>query len=336
MKLGILEWNIAALGGRQRTMMVFADFLKSSGYNVKVYSEFSPETEEYNKGNFLDWHNFTDLTPNDFVLDFGLKRRYKEKEIPNELRNLDVLIVPYGGYGYLQSYLPNTHVICWIIHPDQALFSNVREIWTNSKTTKKRLLLTERFKDAEPILRVVYPPHSYKIFRDNAKEWKNRTYDVICIGSLLESKGLSIFDKIVQELNIKGIILATSWERAQEENINILAELKTKTLVNVKSKEVAKYLGDSKVYVSTSYTESSSLAIYESLNAGCVPLVRAVGSEAEQLGVFGHTFINDDVLPKKLSCLLNDGCSTFSVNQGLLFDRVNVGRKILDRIERLD
>lgn len=338
MKIGILEWNLSALGGRQKTMMCFADFLKSTGHKIKIYGNFPDERPEdnYNRHSFLQWHSFAHLQLSDFDFDFGIQRKFKQSNIPSEWHSLDILLVPYGGYGYLQEYLPEVRVICWVIHEAQKYYSCIREIWTNSHTTKKRLLLSKNWQGCEEIIKVIRPPHDYSLFRNASKSWIKREYDAVCISSLLESKGLNIFDNVARSLDINAVIIGASWHQDRTENEKVLASLKSDVLVNLKVNEIATILGNSKCYVSTSYAESCSLTIYEALNAGCIPVVRAVGAEAEQCGVLGETFLSDNQLKKRLVETLSESSILNPQKIGIMFDRIFVGPVVEKRITSPD
>jgi len=332
MKLGVLEWDISAMGGRHRTMMCWADYLKSRGVDVTFYSSFWETREGYEKNTFLRWHSFEYLDYCDFVFFDDLQRNYKAHNVPQEWQGLDILIVPYGGYGYLQELLPNTKVICWVIHPDQPSYPSITEYWTNSKTTRVRLLVSPNYAGVEEKIHVVIPPHSYEIFWAASRPFPQREYDVCCVGSSVPAKGLLMFDKLVGQMELRGVILSSSWKAMKDDDRAVLGAVKhSKLLVNVDIAKVAAILGNSRVYVSFSLAESCSLALYEAMNAGCRPVVRDVGAAKEQMGQFGEVFTqNECAYGLVRSCLENPGPSPMA--QGVLFDRDNVGYMIDRRL----
>jgi len=340
MKIGVLEWNIAALGGRQRTMLCFADYFIELRHEVRVYSDFFDEdgqTYGYTSETFLDWYNFGHLKYEHLVWT-NLQRTYgSAAEIPREWGGLDVLLVPYGGYGYLQSMLPNTRVITWVIHPEQRRHMEVQEIWTNSRTTRERLLSSREWERSDP--KVVIPPHSYKIFRDAALPWNERVYDLICIGSMLYAKGLVEFTDMCHKGGYRGIILSSTWDAARSENARVEREITdhgavrvsepaghtVEYMTNVPASKVAAIIGSARVGVSFSRVESCPLTMYEYLNSGCGIAARGVGAIEEQVGPSGHYFSHDAIAPDAVGTALQFPDDPRGMQRGLEFDRETVG-----------
>ena len=306
MKIGVIEWNVGALGGRQRTMLAFADYFLELGHDVRVYTDFSePPTEEYNAQTFLSWYNTTHLEYRHISF-CQLQRRYPNREsLPPSWAKLDVLLVPYGGYGYLQAMLPGVRVITWVIHPDQARFRCAQEVWTNSHTTVARLEASPTWADCKP--KIVIPPHDYSAFRG----WSmpaQRPLDAVCVGSMLKAKGLLEFADVCRFLDLRGAIISSTWAAAEKENEEVLRELALRGVrpdrlsepgrvslrLNIPTKEVAQILGMSKLLVSFSRAESCPLTIYEAMNAGTIPVTRDVGAIREQTGGVGFTFRHDN------------------------------------------
>lgn len=334
MKIGVLEWNIAALGGRQRTMLAFADFFIELGHEVTFFSNFLEERPSFSRHTFLDWFHFKHLTYRHFCF-FDLLRRYRDAA-PEELHGQDVLLVPYGGYGHLQALLPNTRVITWTIHPDQGRWPEVTEIWTNTETTRQRLINSENWADSNPI--VIYPPHDYSLFRDAANPWTDRQWDVAIVGSLLRAKGLTKASQMIEKFGLNGVLIGATWIAARDENEEIAEELRRGTCdlyLNIPSVEVATILGDTRCLLCTSEAESAPLIFYEALNAGCRIFSLDVGAAREQIGSEGYGYVQPDLdgLEGALKEHWNE--PPVDAKRGWLFDRHGpcVGRAIKEALQ---
>jgi len=332
MKIGVLEWNVAALGGRQRTMLAFADYFLELGHEVHFYSNFSDPDPSYTLNTFLAWHHLPYLTPN-HVHGLPLQRRYLGPDVPPEWQELDVLLVSYGGFGHLQRFLPGVRVVTWVIHPAQARSSQVQNIWTNSETTKQRLWASEIWAGAP--IRVVLPPHSYEPFRRAGRPWANRRRDVVAVGSYLWNKGLVEFSDMVEMLGLEGLIVGATWGAAREENEAVLSRLSEGPCQlerNLPIQEVARFLGGSRCLVSMSKAESASLVYYEAMNAGCRVFTLNVGAAAEQMGNVGTICPSVETLVEQVRALHQSPPKGTRI-RGLLFDRLSVGERVREALE---
>lgn len=301
MKIGVLEWDVSALGGRQRTMLAFADFFVELGHEVTVYTDFynpAPATG-WTAKSFLNWFPFQSLRYDHFQW-CGLTR--EKWTVPESMKQLDVLLVSYGGWGYLQGQLPDTRVIAWVIHPAQRRHDCCREYWTNSETTRRRLRASSRWMRAKP--HVIRPPHDYSMFRSCNRPPDQRIIDVAIVGSALWAKGLVKAAALIRKQGLRAVTLASCWKAAEGENQAVIegvlraqagSKQEVVLLTNQPVAAVAPLLGMSKVYLSMSDAESCSLSIYEALSAGCIVVARKVGAAMEQLqGGFGHAVFNRD------------------------------------------
>ena len=323
------------MGGRQRTMLCWADYFKLLGHHTTFYTNFTETRPGFDQGTFLEWFPFTELDYYDISIVPSLKRRMAADEIPAEWHGLDVLVVPYGGYGYLQDLLPSVYVVAWVIHPDQAFRQSVRRIWTNSMTTRKRLLDSERYAQYGDRINVVVPPHPYEMFRQAAKPFDDRKYDVVAIGSLLHAKGVVEYANLVERGGLKGALVGATWEADRDENAEVLGAVagRLDVMTNVPSGVVADVLGNSKVFLSMSRAESCPLSTYEALNAGCNCVVRGVGAAVEQLAGAGRVFVHDrEALPLVVLSLEKQGPS---LQRGRLFDRDTVGHRVRHQLEQI-
>ena len=328
MKIGVLEWDISTLGGRHRTMLAFADYAVALGHEVAFYSSFNNPRPGYTEDTCLDWFQCSHLQREH--LKFGpLHRRYDASTVPLAWHSLDVLIVPYGGYGHLQGLLPGVRVIPWVIHPEQARASSVREVWTNSETTRRRLVESDRWADSNP--RIVVPPHDYSLFRQHAKPWDERDIDVLAVGSFLRAKGLVEFSAMVDLLGLRGAVAGTAWGRAAEENAEVQAELADgpcEVHSNLPGDEVARLMGRAKTLVSFSRAESCPLVYYEAMNAGCRVLSLDVGAAREQVGAVGMVATSDEHLVRLVASVQGQVPIESPQERGLLFDRINCGGNV--------
>jgi len=321
-------------------MMSFADYFKFLGHEVKVYANFDPPHPPGEKGHgektFLEWYNYEHLTYNDFCLG-GVVRRYGKRwkhPVPEEWQDLDMLLVPYGGYSPLQAELPNTRVVCWIIHPAQAFNGMVEEIWTNSNTTKGWLIKEGVYSKWESHIHSIQPPHDYGIFRRAAKPFEERRYNLVCVGGLIGSKRTDLFDALARKIG-KGVIIGSLWNWKKGEGEALIPTLRTAARTNVPAKEVAQILGDARVFVTFTETESCALTIYEALNAGCRCVVTPVGAAAEQMGAFGKMFWAEAEAERLVrEFLVSPGPDPRQ--QGILFDRVSTHWKIDARLEAIE
>lgn len=288
MRIGVLEWDVSAMGGRHRTMMAFADYFVELGHQVKFFSNFLGVRDGWNTDTFLSWFPFRHLRREHFHWLPEIQRQMDH--VPAAWKDLDVLLCSYGGWGWVQQHLPDTRVITWVIHPAQVRSPAVKEVWTNSTTTRKRLQQSARWMNANP--RVIHPPHDYSIFREAARPWHQRTIEVVVVGSLLEAKGVVDAAQMAAMEGWSMAILGATWPACAAENDRVCSAIRREIcggarlvlLENATSFTVADTLGQAKVCLSLSLAESCSLVLYEAMHAGCHIVTRDIGSAREQLG----------------------------------------------------
>jgi len=278
MKVGVLEWDVSQLGGRHRTMCAFADALdEHTGWEVSLLSQ---------RPQGIGAWRMERLVPERICRWIPLKRTMTREETPAALGALDVLIIPYGGFGYLQGHFPDVTVIQWVIHPEQARFQEVKHTWTNSETTLARLENCLGWKGCGA--RVIAPPHDLSPFAYYQTD--PRMIDVLCVGSLLRSKRLVEFAEIAKERRWNAVILGSCWPDISYEAGMVMTEILEQGIplrVNVSRQEMARYMGASKVIASMSTTESAPLISWEAMAAGAIPVMRSAGAVREQLGELG-------------------------------------------------
>lgn len=344
MKIGVLEWNVGAMGGRQKTMLCFADFLIEKGHDVSVYSnwlegDIAHDGSPYNRETFLSWHGFSFLEYKHFNWVNGLKRQYEGGgDLPVGWKSLDILLIPYGGYGYLQALLPKTRVISWVIHPDQARYSIVKDVWTNSRTTAERLYRSKTWKTSNP--EIVVPPHDYSSFRKSRIEYDKREFDAMTVGSMLYGKGILDFADLCLDGDYRGIIISSTWSAAKEENDAVLQSLSDRGIrpndpssnvilrLNTPKDFVSEAMGNSKALISFSRAESCPLVVYEAMSSGCHIVSRDVGAIKEQTSRHGRIFSSNDEAANILRSALRHDVSAAQDRWAMSFDRRFVGHKV--------
>ena len=336
MVIGVLEWDVASLGGRQRTMLAFADYFKELGHRVRFISNCSSPPKS-----LLAQTDLRFLTPADFQVT-ELTRNYRPGEkLPDAFDGLDVLLCSYGGWSYLAPMLPETRVICWVIHPDQARLADRLEVWTNSQTTAARLAGSEQWRDAAPV--VLYPPHSYAEFRRDPIPWVDRRLSVLAVGSLLRAKRLDLVAQLSDNRSWWNVtIVGATWDAAEQENREVLKDIyrtpaSHRLRIDVTSSEVADLMRSAKVFCLPSEAESAPLCIYEALNAGCSIVARRVGAVEEQLrGCRQHSqmFDRDEEFEPCVLRALDRQPPGYTPSVGMEYDRERIGFLIRKALER--
>jgi hypothetical protein len=252
-----------------------------------------------------------ELVPPEIIVPVALERTMEAEHIPPEWHELDALLIPYGGFGHLQELLPSVRVIQWIIHPDQARSPEVEATWTNSKTTVSRLTESERWADSAP--QVVIPPHDMSPFLVSVLPWAERDIDVLCVGSLLHSKRIGVFEHEATQRGWKAMIVGATWPAIADESGEVMADAVKAGIpvkVNLTRREVAQLMGRSKVVASYSEVESAPLIAYEAMAAGAVPCMREAGALREQLGDWsGFVDSTDEEVSERIDAVLRTDCS---------------------------
>jgi glycosyltransferase involved in cell wall biosynthesis len=168
----------------------------------------------------------------------------------------------------------------------------------------------------------VIPPHDYGAFRSAASD--RRTYDVVLIGAAIPAKRLVEAATLAASCGFRTVAIARHSRMAPAKKQSaIIDKLATicETHVDLDRDAVAKIFGASKYYLSLSSDESCSLAIYEALNAGCVPVVLNTGSAREQIGDCGFVVDDPECAAKAIGQKPRDGRLT---ERGMRFDRATV------------
>jgi len=339
MKIGIFEIDLSSQGGRQRTMISFADFLKESGHEVFVFAGFSRDflTPGITASTFLSWHNTAALDYSDIFLGKTQADVLCGEDVIRRIKSLDAALVPgFLTYDIIRGIKEKIRGVCWMIRPRKAAFRTGATIWTNSHTTRSHICAGKNMAAHESRIHVVRPPHDYSLFRKSSRNWEDRSNDVVCVGSLVASKMLVESAVMAKRRGCSVTVVAGNYVKNQEEADSILNCLSAEgihVVQSAKPKDVARIMGNSKVFLSATSTESCPLVIYEALNAGCSISTRLVGAIAEQLGVHGHTF----------SCDIQDGLTRALASKpdkrmadtAIQYDRTRVGKTVLDRISEL-
>jgi len=321
MKINVVEADISRMGGRQSSILQFANYFKKLGYEIQFISSFGLQMPECpTKKAVLEYHNLDTLTFEDFDWDFRL---YKRRN--NWPKNCDLYFIASPAWTNISKItnIPNItwKIVDWIqcTAPETVL-----EFWTNSEIIKSKISNLEK-----PIY-TVRPPYSYDCFRKKAR--MERDIDIIDIARVntKEAKGIFKFAEIVKKFNLKAILVVLIHDNS---DLNFMKGLEIPFVYNLPKKKVAEYLGRSKIFFHPSVDESCSISIYEALNAGCFPIIYDVGAAAEQLGekVFWGTA--DELIQEGLDF---DGDREVFINQGKKFDVENIGETIKQRLEKIE
>jgi len=338
MKVGVLEPHATALGGRHRTMLTFADYF-ASRHEVTVYT--NPPQNGMTRELWVQMPIRT-LKPKNFCWGPIAHRYGGQQALPEGLQGQDVLLVPYAGYTALKDRLPNTRVIAWAIHPDQVPHGDSCQFWTNSCTVRSWLCTRKYWEPFASKIRVVIPPHDYSMFREAARANSHRETDVIVVGTLLHTKRLLEAAEIASRMGLSCVVIGKLWGIRRGEGRGILKELEAlrgcKVIVDATTARVAREMGNAKVHLIASDTESCPLTVYEAMNAGCQVVSRRAGAVAEQLGpaLLQPWSIYRD-LAEAPACLQKALRSPLdieaSIRRGKEFDREAVGKAALDALE---
>lgn len=327
LKIGVIEFNISRMGGRQSTMLQFADYFKSMGHKVKFitywgvsrgYLSECPKKEE-----ICSYHGLNFLQLTDF--DWGMQKYRREGEWP---KDYDVFFIASPRWTDI-SHKTEIPTVVWKIvdtincpNPEAVL-----EFWTNSKTVK------EKIKNFGRAIHAVQPPYSFKKFRDAAR--KKREIDIIDVVryNSRTAKKIDLFMEIAMRFKLSSMLIFLVHD---ESDLKEIKNLGVPFAYNLSKEDLAKYLGNAKVFFHPSIDESCSISVYEALNAGCFPVVYDVGAVREQLN--GNGIIYKTERPKDqeiMTALKYNGDRTEFIVQGTRFDRKNNLDVIAKRLEEI-
>ena len=300
MKILVYQPRIFRIGGSICTILTFADFFKSLGYDVDIYYDSILNSQIEDIPNLLNFYNLKFLNIDDF------KSNINESDYD--------LLFTRAFYAH-KFRIP---AIVWCVISGFRISSNIIEYWTNSNTTGKQLPISSL---------VMIPPHDYSIFRPLDLNIK-RDINVLTVIRTNEFKNKGGFDFIEIHKKYPNSLMITTI--TDQQDLKFLKSLNIRFVYNLPRAEVAEYMKRSKVFVLASYRESCPLVIYEALNAGCVIVSRNVGCVKEQLDSLG--FISSNPIECIEQALLIKNRKDY-VKQGIKFDIINTGHKIKQRLD---
>lgn len=322
MKILVFQPDVSRIGGSIATILTFAECFKELGHEVKVLSSWQDKFERSlvkTKEDLIPFYGFKNLTLNDFDFSWNFNRI----KVSTHFEKCDIM--------FTRGFTTNPHMkkpsIVWTILPRELphtlKIGNLKQVWTNSKTSYDDL--------GYPDARIVVPPHDYLYFRKQAKDFDKRKYDVVSVlrANEYHAKGIDIFEKVAKSGKYKCLLITTINGKETEKQVKSLG---VPYVANISRRECAEILGDSRVVFHPSRAESCPLVIYEGLNAGCNIVTRNVGAVKEQLGGFGRVFEKDtDPYMKLIDKALREKNVTDRIFQGATFDKTTW----IGRIERI-
>lgn len=325
MQISVLEFNLASCGGRQQTMISgFADCFAEMGNDVKIYANFL-KGHVPRKAQILEYHLADFLTLDNFDFSHVIGRNTPLTMPIKEFNESDMLLIPYPGFSWLGEYVTCPIVSWYIAPPNEWHPEYVARVWTNSHTQKTQIGLDDA--------RVIYAPHNYSIFREQALPWENRQIDILGVFKFRHEwfGGIEQGDAVLtneleeaKQLHDMGFKVVGLFIAKTVKECNTLKHVPFEHYINVPRKYVAGFMASSKILFHPSPAESCSLMLYEGLNAGCYPVVREAGACREQLENVGIIYNEFNNIPNQVKKILN---GTYDVNtsikQGMKFDRSN-------------
>lgn len=124
-----------------------------------------------------------------------------------------------------------------------------------------------------------------------------RKYDFIFVGRLIKEKRidllLNLAKKISNELSGLKFVFIFS---GKKKSIKILKNNQAKFTIiyNIKNEKVIDYLRNSKFYIHLADREGMSMSTIESIQSGCIPVIRPVGEIKNYVNAKTSIIINDD------------------------------------------
>lgn len=319
-KVAIAESVISV--GRPYTMANFADVLLEEGHDVTFFYFVDRHMgqEDYIKGG-----NFSNLSIENMCKVEGDTQTEIRKKIIEKSSFFDKVIFEMqylrerhdNDFGNIIDNI-DADIYFWLIIPHPVI-QNIPDravILTNSFTTRNILRYKQTEYDKDNRIFIVHPPIDYSPFRENRKTIIERSSEIVVSTRSLtgkwDKKNLEWYKKILRDYDS-----------------TVLGQFNDNFVWN--RGKVAKKFGDAKIYLSLSQVESASLAIYEALNAKCIPLVYWCGAALEQIGdeKFLIKTLEEQEIREKIDYFL----ATYDrsgMKEGMEFDRVKVKKELME------
>jgi len=317
-----------AVGGQQIEILNYAETFIEIGHDVDIYfndtvgprlPELLAKTriEEIHLMSTLDWGYdlyFSGYTFLKFKQDYPVISWW-----------IDPYVLPGGIFG--EGAWPT---------PYEA-YPGLVDVWALSETMRKGL---KAHREVNGAIRVFPAPLDYSLFRAAARPWDERDYDICFVGRDHSIKRPWIFERMVHELNLKGVAIVPELNPAWPHD-------HADWLLDPSRKKIAEIMGRSKIFFLPSREECAPLTIYEALNAGCYPIVNDVGSVREQLRSYGevyfvpvdHTYYDWNKVKAIINLVLK-GSPPATVEEivawGEHFDRKVTASRIKQRLQQIE
>lgn len=311
--------RINKIGGSIRTLLSYMDAIKELGWEVKMWTRVNENLSHFRDlQSQLDFNGFKNLDGHDFIIN---------GPFPKEEN--DIMFIR----GNVLPSFKDRKCITWCISDgDVKDDPSILERWTNSNTTAAKYT-----SDME----VVIPPHDYEIFRkhgDNPQH--NRRIEYVHIARIngASEKGIDVFIDMVHRIRkARQSLLIAICNMNDVKSVNYLKSLDIPVVINQDRAQMASILNNSKYLLFPSRNESCSLSIYEAMNAGCIPIVRNVGSAREQMGDIGYTFQDDKHIIYAVRKAFSDKQNLQEcMDQGELFDKKNHMDTLYERLVNIE
>lgn len=272
-------------------------------FNVKVYSESQPNVAEIeNKyGKRIAMESFSKLDIPDVEGRFLIYKR-------NKLRKLDCdgdlgivttgehfvipskempLVVHFNGFPVLSE---KHFVFPWNVYtaPFKKRMRNIMHLLSkratiivNSEFTKK--MINELVNDIQ--LQVIYPPVDVDRFRYTGKKDKEL---IVSVGRIARSKHFEDAIEVARRTGLKLTIVGFSEDIVYEQELHeLINKLNLTDKVNILTDpaydDLAMTVKQAGIFLSTISTEYFGIATVEAMSAGCIPLVRNSGAQADYI-----------------------------------------------------
>lgn len=305
-------------GGGERIAISTIELLNEMGFNVKVYSESQPNTEEIEDkyGKRIVIESFTKLDIPNVQGRFLIYKRNKVHKLecdgdlcvvttgehfitPNKEMPL---VVHFNGFPVLSE---KHFSFPWNIYtaPFKKRIQNIMHllakrgtIIVNSEFTKH--LINQLVDDIQ--LQIIYPPVDVDRFRYTGKKDKEL---IVSVGRIARSKNFDNAIEVARRTGLKLTIVGFSEDSVYEQELHTLInKLNLTDRVNMITDptydDLAAAVKRAGIFLSSISTEYFGIATVEAMSAGCITLVRNSGAQTDYVPAKWRYYNIDDCVLK--------------------------------------